>query len=238
MAATRAGRGMPHRGKLHLFLGVAPGAGKTYAMLAEGCRRAAQGEDVVIGLVQTHRRPDTEAQARGLEVVPLRRVPYRGTAFDDLDVPAVLARNPQVVLVDELAHSLLPGARHDKRWQDVAELLDAGIDVVSCLNVQHLERLAEQACQLTGVAVGETVPDAFAARADRVDLLDVDPETLRDRISRLYPSATAMRALSGYFRLENLMALAALGRRWIREHGFGPAASPSPGDAALGTVAS
>ncbi len=226
-------RGQPDRGQLHVFLGVAPGAGKTYAMLAEGRRRAAQGEDVVIGLVQPHGRPDTEALASGLEVVPLRRVPYRGTAFDDLDVPAVLARNPHVVLVDELAHSLLPGDRHDKRWEDVAELLEAGIDVVSCLNVQHLERLAEQACQLTGVAVGETIPDAFAATASRVDLLDVDPETLRDRIARLYPSAIARRALTGYFRLENLAALAALGRRWIREHGFGPAASPSAGDAAL-----
>ena len=160
-------------------------------------------------------------------MVPLRRVPYRGTAFDDLDVAAVLARNPDAVLVDELAHSLLPGGRHDKRWEDVAELLEAGIDVVSCLNVQHLERLAEQACRLTGVAVGETVPDAFAATASRVDLLDVDPEALRDRIARLYPAAIATRALTGYFRLENLAALAALGRRWIREHGFGaPRARP------------
>ena len=248
MAAERAGRREPDgqqpgrqqtdRGRLHLFLGVAPGAGKTYAMLAEGCRRAALGQDVVIGLADTHRRPDTEALASGLEVVPLRRVPYRGTAFDDLDVAAVLARNPQVALVDELAHSLLPGGRHDKRWEDVAELLEAGIDVVSCLNVQHLERLAEQACRLTGVAVGETVPDAFAATASRVDLLDVDPETLRDRIARLYPSATATRALTGYFRLENLAALAALGRRWIREHGFGPAVSPSAADTAPGTAVS
>ena len=250
MAAERAGRGKPDRGKpdrgkpdrgkpdrgkLHLFLGVAPGAGKTYGMLAEGRRRAALGEDVVIGLADPHGRPDTEARASGLEVVPLRRVPYRGTAFDDLDVPAVLARNPEVVLVDELAHSVLPGGRHDKRWQDVAALLEAGIDVVSCLNVQHLESLADQASELTGVAVGETVPDAFAATADRVDLLDVDPETLRDRIARLYPSATVMRALTGYFRLENLATLAALGRRWIREHGFGPAASPSSGDAPPGT---
>ena len=238
MAATPAGQGKPRPGKLHLFLGVAPGAGKTYAMLAEGRRRAPQGEDVVIGLVQTHGRPDTEALASGLQVVPLRQVPYRGTAFDDLDVLAVLARNPAVVLVDELAHSLLPGDRHDKRWQDVAELLAAGIDVVSCLNVQHLESLAEQACRLTGVTVGETVPDAFAATASRVDLLDVDPETLRGRIARLYPSAIATRALTGYFRLENLAALAALGRRWIREHGFGPAVSPSAGDAALGTAIS
>lgn len=245
MAAERAGRGKLDpgkldrgkldRGKLHVLLGVAPGGGKTYAMLAEGRRRAALGEDVVIGLADTHGRPDTEAQARGLEVVQLRRVPYRGTAFDDLDVPAVLARHQDVVLVDELAHSVLPGGRHEKRWQDVAELLGAGIDVVSCLNVQHLESLADRASKLTGVAVGETVPDEFAATADRVDLLDVDPEALRDRIARMYPSAIAMRALAGYFRLENLAALAALGRRWIREHGFGPAARPSSGDAPPGT---
>jgi two-component system, OmpR family, sensor histidine kinase KdpD len=248
MAAERAGRREPgrqkldrqnaDRGKLQLFLGVAPGAGKTYAMLAEGRQRAALGQDVVIGLADPHGRPDTKAQASGLEVVPLRRVPYRGTAFDDLDVPAVLARNPEVVLVDELAHSVLPGGRHDKRWLDVAELLEAGIDVVSCLNVQHLESLADRASKLTGVAVGETVPDAFAATADRVDLLDVDPETLRDRIARLYPSAIAMRALAGYFRLENLGALAGLGRRWIREHGFGPAVSPSSGDVPLGSAVS
>jgi two-component system sensor histidine kinase KdpD len=224
MAVKRAGRG-----RLHLLLAAAPGAGKTYAMLAEGRRRAALGDDVVIGLVQAHGRPDTQSQARGLNVVPLRRVPYRGTAFDELDVPAVLARGPQVVLVDELAHSVIPGGRHDKRWQDVEELLEAGIDVVSALNVQHLESLAGRAGALTGVAVGETVPDAFAATADRVDLLDIGPEELRERIARLYPPGTAKRALTGYFRLESLAALAALGRRWIREHGFGRTGSRASG---------
>ncbi|MGD0376490.1 MAG: hypothetical protein ABSB01_18150 [Streptosporangiaceae bacterium] len=226
MAGERAGRG-----KLHLFLAAAPGAGKTSAMLAEGRRRAALGDDVVVGLAETHARPDTEAEAEaeGLEVVPLRRVPYRGTAFDELDVPAVLARRPRVVLVDELAHSVIPGGRHEKRWQDVAELLEAGIDVVSSLNVPHLASLAETAGKLTGVAVGETVPDAFAAAADRVELLDTSPEVLRGRIARLYPAGTAKRALTGYFRLENLAALAALGRRWIREHGFGQTANPPSG---------
>ena len=228
MAGKRAGRG-----RLHLFLAAAPGAGKTYALLAEGHRRAALGDDVVAGLAETHGRPDTEAQAGGLEVVPLRRVPYRGTAFGELDVPAVLARRPRVVLVDELAHSVIPGGRHDKRWQDVAELLAAGIDVVSSLNVQHLASLAEAAEKLTGVAVGETVPDAFAAAADRVELLDVGPEELRERIARIYPPATARRALTGYFRLENLAALAALGRRWIREHGFGQTADPPSGGAPI-----
>ena len=220
-----AGKGAG-RGKLHLFLAAAPGAGKTSALLAAGHRRAALGEDVVVGLAETHGRPDTEAQAEGLEVVPLRRVAYRGTAFDELDVPAVLARRPRVVLVDELAHSVIPGGRHDKRWQDVAELLEAGIDVVSSLNVQHLASLAEAAEKLTGVAVGETVPDAFAAASDRVELLDVGPEELRERIGRIYPPGTATRALTGYFRLKNLAALAALGRRWIREHGFGQTTNP------------
>jgi two-component system, OmpR family, sensor histidine kinase KdpD len=224
MAGERAGRG-----RLQLFLAAAPGAGKTSAMLAEGHRRAALGDDVVVGLAETHARPDTEAAAEGLEVVPLQRVAYRGTAFDELDVPAVLARRPRVVLVDELAHSVIPGGRHDKRWQDVAELLEAGIDVVSSLNVQHLASLAETAEKLTGVAVGETVPDAFAAAADRVELLDTGPEVLRERVARSYPAGTAKRALTGYFRLENLAALAALGRRWIREHGFGQTANPPSG---------
>jgi two-component system, OmpR family, sensor histidine kinase KdpD len=217
------------RGQLHLFLAAAPGAGKTYALLAEGRRRAALGADVVIGLAETHGRADTEAQARGLEAIPLRRVPYRGTAFDELDVAGLLARSPEVALVDELAHSVIPGGRHDKRWQDVAELLDAGIDVVSALNVQHLESLADRAGTLTGIAVGETVPDAFVAAADQVDLLDIDPEALRARIALLYPPGTAKRALTGYFRPENLAALAALGRRWIREHGFGRTGSRMSG---------
>jgi len=228
MAEQRAGRG-----RLHLFLAAAPGAGKTYALLAEGRRRAALGDDVVVGLAETHGRPDTDAQAGGLEAVPLRRVAYRGTAFEELDLPAVLARRPRVVLVDELAHTVVPGSRHDRRWQDVEELLEAGIDVVSCLNVQHLESLADKAQELTGAAVGETVPDAFAAAADRVDLLYVGPEALRRRIVRMYPSGTAERALAGYFRPENLTAMSALGQRWIREHGFGQTAGPPSGGAPI-----
>ncbi len=225
-AAERTGRG-----GLHLYLAAAPCAGKTYALLAEGSRLVAAGGDVVVGVAETHGRPDTDARIRDLEVVPPRRVAYRGTAFEELDLPAVLARRPRVVLVDELAHAIVPGGRHDKRWQDVEELLDAGIDVVSCLNVQHLESLSDTAQQLTGVAVTETVPDAVAAAADRVDLLDIGPEALRERMARLYPTGTAERALSGYFRPENLAALGALGRRWIRGHGFDgtlSATTPSP----------
>jgi two-component system sensor histidine kinase KdpD len=213
------------RGRLHIYLGAAPGAGKTYALLAEGCRRVALGADVVIALAETHGRPESDALACRLEVLPPQRVPYRGTAFDELDLPALLERRPQVALVDELAHAILPGGRHDKRWQDVADLLDAGIDVVTCLNVQHLESLRAAAQELTGVAVTETVPDAFAAAADRVELLDVSPETLRARVSRSYPPGAADRALAGYFRPENLADLSRLGRRWIREHRLGSAAA-------------
>jgi len=219
------------RGRLHLYLGVAPGAGKTYALLAEGCRLAASGADVVVGVAETHGRPDTDAQIRDLERVPPRRVAYRGAAFEELDLSGVLTRRPQVVLIDELAHTTVPGCRNGKRWQDVEELLDAGIDVVSCLNVQHLESLSDTAQQLTGVAVTETVPDAVAAAADRVDLLDIGPAELRDRMTRLYPPDTAERALSGYFQEGNLAALRGLGRRWIRGHSFDgtlPSATPSP----------
>ena len=233
--AARIGSGrewlmVPERrrqGRLHLFLGAAPCAGKTYALLAEGRRLAASGGDVVVGAAETHGRPDTGALAEGLEVVPPRKVAYRGTAFEEMDLPAVLARRPQVVLVDELAHAIVPGGRHDKRWQDVGELLDAGIDVVSCLNVQHLESLSDAAQELTGIAVTETVPDAFAAAASRVDLLDIGSEGLRERVARSYPPGTVERALAGYFRAENLAALSAAGRRWILEHGFDGTAGPA-----------
>jgi two-component system, OmpR family, sensor histidine kinase KdpD len=222
MAAER-----PDRGRLHLFLAAAPGAGKTYALLAEGRRLAAAGKDVVIGVVETHGRPGTDALAVRLESVPLRPVAYRGTTFQELDVPAVLARNPQVILVDELAQAVLPGGRHDARWQDVEELLDAGIDVISCLNVQHLESLSDAARSITGVAVTATVPDAVVAASYRVELIDLEPEEHRERIGRLYPPGTAERALTGYFQPGNLVALRSMARRWLHEHGFdSPAAEP------------
>ncbi len=222
MSAQRAGGG-----RLHLFLAAAPGAGKTYALLAEGRRLAAAGKDVVIGVAEST-RPGTDALAEGFELVPLRKVAYRGTTFEELDVPAVLARRPQVVLVDELAHAVVPGGRHDARWQDVEELLDAGIDVVSCLNVQHLESLSDAAQGMTGVAVTGTIPDAVVVACDRVDLIDLSPEALRERIGRLYPPGTAERALAGYFQPGNLAALCAMARRWVAEHGFGgPAARPA-----------
>lgn len=216
-----------NRGRLHLFLAAAPGAGKTYALLAEGRRLAATGRDVVIGVVETHSRPGTDELAVGLESVPLRTVAYRGTTFEELNVPAILARHPQVVLVDELAQAVLPGGRHDARWQDVEELLDAGIDVISCLNVQHLESLSDAARSITGVAVTATVPDAVVAASVRVELIDLAPEEHRERIGCLYPPGTAERALAGYFQPGNLMALRSMARRWLTEHGFdGPAAQP------------
>jgi two-component system, OmpR family, sensor histidine kinase KdpD len=223
--ASDAGGVHPNRGRLHLFLAAAPGAGKTYALLAEGRRLAADGRDVVIGIAETHGRPGTDALAVGLEFVPLRTVAYHGAMFQDLDVLAVLARHPQVVLVDELAQAAIPGGLHEARWHDVEELLEAGIDVVSCLNVQHLESLSEAARTATGTAATATVPDAVAAASDRMDLIDLWPGELRERIGRLYPPAISERALAGYYQTGNLLALGSMARRWMTEHGFdGPVA--------------
>jgi two-component system, OmpR family, sensor histidine kinase KdpD len=206
------------RGHLHLYLGTAPGVGKTWALLAQGQRLARSGTDVVVGLAEPHDRQETAARLGDLEVVPPRRMAYRGTSFAEMDLPALLARHPHTVLVDELAHTNVPGSRHDRRWQDVEELLEAGIDVVSALNVQHLESVSDTAEELSGVAVHETVPDEIAAVAERVDLVDLDPDALRERLARIYPPGTAERALTGYFRPGNLAALRALAEQWIREH--------------------
>ncbi|MFF9318100.1 DUF4118 domain-containing protein [Streptomyces sp. NPDC014735] len=203
------------RGGLHLYLGTAPGVGKTCALLAEGRRLAALGNDVVVGLAEAHDRQDTAAGLDDLEVIPRKSVAHRGARFGEMDVQAILVRHPQTVLVDELAHANAPGSRHDKRWQDVEELLDAGVDVVSALNVQHLQSLSDQVEELTGVPVHETVPDAVADAADRVDL---DPESLRRRLTRIYPPGTAEWALAGFFRPGNIAVLRELADQWIREH--------------------
>ncbi|MFI5062461.1 MAG: DUF4118 domain-containing protein [Streptosporangiales bacterium] len=212
----------PRRGRLCVFLGIAPGAGKTYAMLAEGCRLADSGADVVVGLAETHGRADTEAVAAGLERVPQRQVGYRGTAFAELDVDALLARRPAVVLVDELAHACVPGSGHEKRWQDVEELLDAGIDVITALNVQHLDSLSDAVAAVTSVSQPETVPDAVVAAADRVEFIDVTPAQLRDRIARagVLGSAAAGAALGGFFTTEHLAALRRLALGWLEERGL------------------
>jgi two-component system, OmpR family, sensor histidine kinase KdpD len=207
------------RGQLRIYLGAAPGVGKTYAMLAEGQRRLARGTDVVGGLIETHGRRLTAAMAEGLEVVPRRTMNYRGTMLTEMDVDAVLARHPQIALVDELAHTNVPGSRNAKRWQDVDELLDAGIDVITTLNIQHLESLSVVARQVTGVEQHETLPDEVARRADQIELVDMTPEALRRRMvhGNVYPPNRVEAALTHYFRPGNLTALRELALLWLAD---------------------
>ncbi len=207
------------RGKLRVYLGAAPGVGKTYAMLAEGQRRRARGTDVVAALVETHGRQRTAAMADGLETVPRRTMDHSGATFTEMDVDAVLARHPQVALVDELAHTNVPGCRNAKRWQDVDELLDAGIDVISTLNVQHLESLNDVARQISGVTQHETVPDEVARAADQIELVDMTPEALRRRMvhGNVYPPDRIEAALTHYFRPGNLTALRELALLWVAD---------------------
>jgi two-component system, OmpR family, sensor histidine kinase KdpD len=212
-------------GRLHVYLGAVPAAGKTHAMLAEGRRLAELGSDVVVGLIETHGRAGLDELTEGLEIVPRRRIQYRGTTLEELDADAVLARRPAVALIDELAHSNVPGSRRDKRWQDVEELLGAGIDVVTTLNVQHLARLRDDAERITGVRQRETVPDEVVLAADRIDFVDTDPRVVVQRIYGDQPQRGAPRALagSGFFELGRLEALRQLARTWLAEHGLGPA---------------
>lgn len=183
-----------------MLLGAAPGVGKTYAMLAEGRRLAADGVDVVVAFAETHRREAIEASVLDFERIPPKRVSYRGTSFEEMDADAVIARRPEVALVDELAHANVHGGRRLKRWQDVEDLLDAGIDVITNVNIQHLSSLNETVETLTGVAERETVPDAVIAAAERVELIDVDPGVLRSRLasSDVLAPGLAHVALSGY----------------------------------------
>jgi len=208
-----------NRGELRIYLGSAAGVGKTYAMLCEGHRRADRGTDVVVGFVQAHGRPHTEALVAGLEVIPRARLPYRGTAFEEMDLDAVLARRPQVALVDELAHTNVPGSRHEKRWQDVEELLRAGIDVISTVNIQHLESLNDVVEKITGVSQRETVPDAVVRAADQVELVDMTPEALRRRMAHgnIYAADKIDAALNNYFRAGNLTALRELALLWLAD---------------------
>ncbi|MFB4319292.1 DUF4118 domain-containing protein [Actinomadura sp. 21ATH] len=207
------------RGELRVYLGAAPGVGKTYAMLAEGRRRAERGTDVVVAFAETHGRALTEALLEGLECVPRRRAEYRGAEFTEMDADAVLARAPEVALVDELAHTNVPGSANAKRWQDVERLLDAGIDVVSTLNVQHLESLNDVVEEITGIAQRETVPDEVVRRAAQVELVDMAPEALRRRMAHgnVYPPERVDAALSNYFRVGNLTALRELALLWLAE---------------------
>lgn len=197
------------RGRFKIFLGYAPGVGKTFSMLNEGIRRRSRGEDVVIAIVETHGRAGTAAEAEQLESLPRKQIEYKGTLFEEMDVDAVLARKPQVALVDELAHTNVDGSRHHKRYEDVFQLLDAGIDVVSTLNVQHIESITPRVHSLTGVIVRETVPDWVLDRADEIVMSDLTPEALAERMRRgdIYPAERTERALQNFFRRGNLIAL-------------------------------
>jgi two-component system sensor histidine kinase KdpD len=211
------------RGSLRIYLGAAPGVGKTVAMLDEAHRRLERGTDVVVGYVETHGRPHTAALLDGLEVLPRRQVTYRGSALTELDVDAVLARRPQVVLVDELAHTNVPeagdGERHEKRWQDVEEILEAGIDVISTVNIQHLESLNDVVESITGIRQQETVPDEVVRRADQVQVVDMSPEALRRRMAHgnIYGPDQVDAALANYFRVGNLSALREIALLWLAD---------------------
>ena len=207
------------RGKLRIYLGAAPGVGKTYAMLAEAHRRIERGTDCVVAFVEHHGRARTEVMLRGLEQVPRRELEYRGGIFTELDLDAVLARRPQVALVDELAHTNVPGVRNAKRWQDVEELLAAGIDVVSTVNIQHLESLGDVVESITGVRQRETVPDEVVRRADQTELVDMSPQALRRRMAHgnIYQPDKVDAALSNYFRPGNLTALRELALLWVAD---------------------
>ena len=209
----------PKRGELRIYLGAAPGVGKTYAMLGEAHRRLERGTDVVAAVVETHGRKRTADLIEGIETIPPRYIEYRGTRFAELDVPAVLARNPQVVLVDELAHTNTPGSKNPKRWQDVEELLDAGITVISTVNVQHLESLNDVVAQITGIEQKETIPDEIVRSAAQIELVDITPEALRRRLSHgnVYAPERVDAALSNYFRPGNLTALRELALLWLAD---------------------
>ena len=207
------------RGRLRIYLGAAAGVGKTYAMLLEGQRRARRGTDVVVGYVETHGRSQTQAQLGDLEVIPRKQVTYRGVTLEEMDPEAIIARHPKVALVDELAHTNLQGSRHAKRYQDVADLQEAGIDVVTTLNIQHLESLNDLIASITGVRVRETLPDRILDQADEVELIDISPYALRQRMrhGNIYPAERIDTALNNFFREGNLTALRELALRRTAE---------------------
>jgi two-component system sensor histidine kinase KdpD len=207
------------RGHLKVFIGMAPGVGKTYRMLQEGVAEADSGRDVAIGYLEPHGRVDTVAQADGLEVIARREVVYRNRALTEMDLPAVLERKPELCLIDELAHTNAPGVEHEKRFEDVRDVLDAGIDVFSTVNVQHLESLNDQVAELTGAHVRETIPDAVLSAADEVVLIDVTPEALiaRLRAGKVYRPERVKAALNNFFKIENLAALRETALRQVAE---------------------
>ncbi|HWC34550.1 MAG TPA: sensor histidine kinase KdpD [Mycobacteriales bacterium] len=207
------------RGTLRIYLGAAPGVGKTYAMLGEAHRRKSRGTDVVVGFVETHGRARTRAMIGDLEVIPRKSIAYRDSTFEEMDVDAILERKPEVVCVDELAHTNVPGCKHEKRWRDVQDLLDAGITVLSTVNVQHLESVNDVVEKITGIRQRETVPDAIVRAADQVELVDITPEALRRRMAHgnIYAAEKIDAALGNYFRVGNLTALRELALLWLAD---------------------
>jgi two-component system sensor histidine kinase KdpD len=211
----QAGQGA--RGRLRVYLGMAPGVGKTFAMLNEGRRRKERGTDVVVGYVETYDRPLTIKALEGLEVIPRKKIEYQGVGLEEMDTAAVIKRNPQVACVDELAHTNAPGSKHEKRYGDVFELLDHGITVLSTVNIQHLESLADVVQTITGVPVRERIPDEVIDNADEVEVVDMSPQALRSRIrhGNVYPAERAQQALHSFFREGNLNALRELALRKV-----------------------
>ncbi len=205
------------QGRLKVYLGMAAGVGKTVAMLREGKRLRAEGIDLVCGIVETHGRVDTAAELDGVDVIPRRIIEYKGVPLGEMDTDAILARHPELVLVDELAHTNVPGCKHDKRYQDVVELLDAGISVIGSLNVQHLESLHDVVLRETDVDVRERVPDRFLHRCDEIVVIDLPPDELRERLrlGKIYPPEKVERALGGFFRTDNLIALRQIALREV-----------------------
>jgi two-component system, OmpR family, sensor histidine kinase KdpD len=207
------------KGRFKLFLGYAPGVGKTYAMLSEGIRRRSYGEDVVIGIIETHGRKGIAELAEQLEAVPRKKIEYKGTVFEEMDVDAIIARRPQIVLLDELAHTNIPGSKHRKRYEDVQEILAAKIDVISTMNIQHLESIAPTVHAITGITVRETVPDWVALMANETVMVDLTPEALQNRLRRgvVYSADKVDQALKNFFRSGNLNALRELALRQVAE---------------------
>ena len=207
------------RGVFKLFLGYAPGVGKTFSMLSEAIRRRSRGEDVVVGVVESHGRKGIEELICGMEIVPRKKMEYKGTIFEEMDVDAILARKPAVVLVDELAHTNIPGSKRRKRYEDVQELLAANIDVVSTLNIQHIESIAPVVRSITGIVVRETVPDWVPLTASETVMVDLTPEALQNRMKRgdVYSTEKVERSLKNFFRRGNLIALRELALRQVAE---------------------
>ena len=207
------------RARMRVYIGAAPGVGKTYRMLKDAVALKAGGADIVIGLVETYGRPDTDAQIADLEIVPKKTLPYRNVELEEMDVDAILARKPQICVVDELAHTNAPGSRHEKRYQDVIDLLDAGITVMTAVNIQHLETLNDLVSRVTGVRVRETVPDTFLDRADEVVNVDVTVEELRSRLrqGKIYKPEKVQQALTNFFREGNLSTLRELALRTVAD---------------------